>query len=398
MEKKPPLRVRRAGEANEAIERIRKVSGQLDDALAEWPDALENVDRMRRGIDPVWNQGIENRFGWRMTSTLLDLSATRAVVKLWEKKGRLAYDVHPEMANSLYRSDVKGTVPGSLFARLRHINPAIPLPHPWPVNFGDGQEGLIRAYFLTGRIGRAFCPTTDRRSEGLCLVPWIETVPGTPHFKNVATPVFSLPVMKGPFTLNDIVKDTYQWNNIDEEALSAKQLYQSRRIAKQIVPGALTLLTYLCCKNADIEDRPPVQSRGKRTQLPDRDPYYIRVGWYIGPKLHASRARANGRMRDGISVPSGVEYGPQHRVGHMRTVWVGPGRQKDESVWIDPYWTKLDQLGEDQEPVTQVVPVEPQHGDPSSHRDVKLANLGTQKAKGIREREAQRAREEGWDF
>jgi hypothetical protein len=93
-----------------------------------------------------------------------------------------------------------------------------------------------------------------------------------------------------------------------------------------------------------------------------------------------------------------VEYGPQHRVGHTKTVRVGPGRKRGEVIWVDPYWTKLDALNEGQEPVTQVVPVEAQQKDPAGHRDVRLANLGTQKAKEIREREAQQRREEDWNW
>lgn len=392
MGKRPPVRVRRATEANSGVERILDLTNQIGVDLHKIPGGMENAVRMRRGVTPVWNVALERQLGVEAVSTLLDRAASYSVVDLWRREGRVAYDVHPEMANSLYRSDLKGKLPGSIFSRLRHINPMIPLPHPWPVKFSGGAEGLIRAYFVTGRIGRAFCPTTDPRSEGLCIVPWIDTDPTTPTYHDILTPVFPLPAMDGPFTLKDIIEKGYAWHGIKGETR------QSVRLIKQILPGALTLLSYLCCKNADIEEPPPPPSKGKRHQAPARDPHYVRVGWYIGPKLHAARSRATGRVPDGISIPSGVEYGPQHRVGHMKTVWVGPGRQKDEAVWVDPYWTKLDTLGEDQELVTQVVPVDPQQQDPASRRNVKLANLGTRKAKEIRERKAQQQREEGWNW
>lgn len=392
MSKKPSAGQRRAGEANQSVERILGLTNQIGADLEKSRVGMENAVRMRRGIQPVWNLAIERQLGFDAMAILMDRAATYAVVDLWRKQGRVAYDVHPEMANSLYRSDLKGKVPGGLFSRLRHINPAIPLPHPWPVKFSAGPTGLIRAFFLTGRTGRAFCPTKDERSEGLCLVPWIDTEPEAPTYHDVLTPVFPLPSFGHASTLDDMMEQSYQWHGTEERTP------QSRKLIKQILPGAITLLTYLCCKNADIEKPPPLPVKGKRHQAPPRDPYYVRVGWYVGPKLHAARARTIGRSRDGVSIPSGVEYGPQHRVGHMKTVWVGPGRTKSESIWVDPYWTKLDQLGEDEEPVTQVVPVDAQQKDPAGHRDVRLSNLGRQKAKEILEREAQQRREGDWDW
>jgi hypothetical protein len=384
--------MRRASEANQAVERISDLTNQIGVDLEKTAMGMENAVRMRRGIQPVWSMALERQLGFDAVATLLDRSATYACVDLWRKQGRTAYDVHPEMANSLYRSDLRGKLPGGIFSRLRHINPMIPLPHGWPVKFSTGAEGVIRAYFITGRIGRAFCATTDERSEGLCIIPWIDTEPNAPTYHDVLTPVFPLPTFEKAFTLNDVIEGSYQWHGVEERSKA------SVRLMKQILPGALTMLTYFCCKNADIQDPPPPPTKGKRQQAPPRDPYYVRVGWYIGPKLHAAQARTSGRSRDGVSVPSGVEYGPQHRAGHTKTVWVGPGRKQSESIWVDPYWTKLEMLEEGQEPVTQVVPVDPQRGDPSSHRDIKLANLGTEKSKEIREREAQRRREEGWDF
>lgn len=395
--KRPSPRLRRASEANQAVERILSLDNMMAADLRKWPhDGIGNAVKMRRGITPTWNLAFERAYGAEKLTTLLDRAATHAVVDLWRHQGRLAYDVHPEMANSLYRSDLKGTLPSEIFTRLRHISPMIPLPHPWPVHFSAGGEGLIRAFFLTGRVGRAFCPTTDKRSEGLCIVPWIDTKPTSPTYHDILTPIFPLPTMTKAFTVNDVIAGSYEWHHVRD--LDKKEERDSRRIIKQILPGALTMLSYLCCKNAEIEEPPPQPTKGKRRQAPPRDPHYVRVGWYIGPKLHAAGGRTGGRIRDGVSIPSGVEYGPQHRQGHPKTVWVGPGRKRGESIWVDPYWTKLDMLDEGQEPVTQVVPVDPRRGDPSPHRDIKLANLGTQKATVIQGREAQRRREEGWDW
>lgn len=398
--KRPSQRIRRASEANEAVERIlaqtnamgADFSGNVGLKVNIQRLAMANVERQRRGLSMQWPKNLLDTLGPDGTHDLASDVTRYAMVDLWRKQGRVTYDLHPEMASSLYRSDLKGKLPGSLFSRLPHINPMIALPRPWPFRNEEGTDGLIRGYFLSGTTGYGLCPTTDKRSEGLVLTPWIDFYDdeiGEYHIP--VTPILALPNTSGSFTLDDIVGRSTEW-----QSGKAQMRKGDKKLIKQLVPGALTILSYLCCKNADIE-KPPPQPTGNRRPASPQDPFYIRVGWYIGPRLHAARARAAGRSRDGASTPSGVEYGPQHRVGHPKTVWVGPGRKKDESIWVDPYWTKLDMLDEGQEPVTQVVPVDPQHGDPSSHKDVRRANLGSAKANEITKRERQRAREEGWD-
>lgn len=396
--KRPSQRMRRAGETNDAVDRILRLDNMMADDLRKWPhDGIGNAVRMRRGITPIWNLAFERAYGAEKLTTLLDRAASHAVVDLWRRQGRVAFDLHLEMANSLYRTDLKGKLPGELFSRLPYINPMIPLPRAWPLNFSDGAQGLVRAIFLTGHIGRAFCPTTDPRSEGLCVVPWIDLNPQAPSYHEILTPIFPLPTTNGPFTFDDVIDHSNAFHGV--EGTDKQEQRKQRRIVKQVIPGALSLLTYLCCSNADIQEPPPAQTRTRQHRAPSRDPFYIQVGWRIGPKLHARRERMAGRIRDGVSIPTGVEQDPQQRCGHYKTIWFGPGRKQWDVKWLNPYWTKLDTLDdEDYEPGTMVVPVDPQHGDPSSHKDIRRANLGTTKANEIAKRERQRAREEGWDF
>lgn len=389
---RPSPGMRRAAGTNDAVESILTYTTQLNSEMPTIPHAVENASRLRNGKPALWPSSMVEFLGPEKYEAVVDHVARIALVDLWRKQGRVAYDIHPEMASSLYRSDLKGKIPGSLFTRLRHINPMFPLPHPWPFKDRDGVEGLIRGYFITGSKNGGFCATKDKLSENLLLVPWIEFETDDPGGKDVATPMIALPRTDGPVTLADILASTRKWNGTKPEK-------DDMFMFKQIVPGALTMLTYFCCKNADIQEPVPAPSaKAKRRSAPPRDPFYVRVGWYVGPKLHAARERHAGRVRDGISVPNGVEYGPQHRQGHGKTVWTGPGRTKDESIWVDPYWTKLDTLDEGQEPVTQVVPVDQQRGDSSSRRDIRRANLGTKKSKEVLKRERQQRREKGWDF
>lgn len=392
---KPSPRVRRASEVNQTVERMLGEAAEITTTMRDIPGFLEVSAHLRRGLTPVWPREAEAKMTFSERVSVGDLAARTAMVDLWKRNGRVAYDVHPEMAAQLYKSNLKGKLPGELFQRVPHINPLIPLPHPWPYEPGKGrgQKGLIRAFYLTGVTANSLCTTTDSRSEGLAVMPWINLYDEeTGGYDDTVTPLLPLPATNTTFTFDDAIDHINGWHGTRTDS-------GDRALMRQILPGALSLLTYLCCDNRDMEEPPRPPATGKRRQAPSRDPFYIRVGWYIGPKLHAARIRAEGRVRDGVSVPSGTEQGPQHRVGHYRRVHHGPRTKSRTSwEWIKPYWTKLDMLEEGAEPVTQVVPVDPQVRDPSGHRDVKLANLGTEKAKEIRERERQRAREDNWDF
>lgn len=394
------VRLRRAAETNEAVERIIASTNRLSRDLADIPQASDNVRRLCRGEPAQWNRGFIAQQGVEAVLAINDHVSRNAVVDIWRRQGRVAYDLNPEMAANLYRADLKGKLPGGLFQRLPHISPLVPLPRPWPFRSNNGTTGLIRAYFLTGIVGReSFCPTTDKRSEGLAVMPWIEwegAEPAEPDdYLEVASPLFVLPPTDDPFTLDDVLDRTGAWHK-------ARAVGGEMKMVRQILPGFMSVMTYLCCDNRDMEE-PPAARGTQRKQGPPRDPFYVRVGWHIGPKLHAQRIRASqSSARDGVSVPSGVEYGPQHRAGHYKTVHHGTARSRQSLRWVDPYWTKLELLEEmqeqGQEPGTGIIPVEAQHKDPSSHRDVTLSNLGRAKEKEIREREAQRDRQETWDW
>jgi hypothetical protein len=394
---KPSARVRRASETNEAVERIIAATQNAAVDLGAIPQALDNVRRLRTGQPAQWSRNLIAQKGAENVLAINDFVARNAIVELWRQQGRIAYDLNPELAAQLHRSDLKGKLPGGLFDRLPHISPLIPLPRPWP--FRSTRNGLIRGFFVTGRIGReAFCPTTDPNSVGLGIMPWVEWEGAQlGQYLEVATPLFVIPRTDGPFTVDDIIDHTNTWHGTESDGTEKK-------VTRQILPGALSLLMYLCCDNRDVQE--PVQqapSKGKRKQAPPRDPFYVRVGWHIGPKLHSGMIRAKARAEHGgVAVPSGAEYGPQHRVGHYKLVHHGPQKSLSSLRWIEPYWTKLDELeqmrAEGREPGTGIIPVDQQQRDPSGHRDVKLANLGTAKAKEIRQREAQQAREDSMEW
>jgi hypothetical protein len=178
------------------------------------------------------------------------------------------------------------------------------------------------------------------------------------------------------FSAQDAIKHVEQWQGA---VVDSAELRRAMKSFRPLLEMTFSVITYLCTDNRDVEEPPEwltaqrKRKTGKGRQRKEREPFWVRVGWYIGPKLHEARQRASHAPKSDVSIPSGVEYGPQHRAGHFKTVWIGPGksgqRTQSTTTWIEPYWTKLEDLPEDMDPPTQIVQVDPQRGDPFRRRN-----------------------------
>lgn len=372
-------RTSRAASAHKAamahVDKLTEATTELRSA----PSIARKVDALMRGIAVAWS--IEDRIRYDANSLVRagDLIGEIAVSELWKRNGRVVYDLHEELAGALYRSKMD-KVPSSLFDQLPHINPMIVIPDPWPVGKGAGglSEGYVRCIFIVGVSGAGLCNSNDPDRDGLALLFCYdvldeetgEMVPG--DFRDL----IPLPMHQEMFTAAEAIHYAEDWQGgtKDEKARQAAVRAFRPRLQK-----AFALITYLCIDNRDIEappewvQTPGRKKTGKNRKARDRDPFWVRVGWYIGPQLHTARQRAKAIDRSGISIPSGVEHGPQHRAGHFKIVWIGPGksgeRRQYTSTWVKPYWTKLEDLPEGQDPPTQIVPVDAQRKDPFRRRN-----------------------------
>ncbi|MFJ1700476.1 hypothetical protein ACIOHC_36395 [Streptomyces sp. NPDC088252] len=362
-------RVRRGEKASATVEEILELVQQDASNLKTIPHVARGIEGMTRGIPFSWPPDYRNQLSQADLISVADRVGEIAAVELWKRNGRVAYDLNEELAAALYKSKI-GKMPGSLFDRLPHINPMVVIPDPWPVTDPSSNvRGEVRAFFVTGYTGDAFCNTTNPDRDGIAIMFWMErTNLDTGEVQPGQGAVIFFPTFKDAFTLDDVVKVTEEWHSTPGREMDVNT---SKKILRQIVPPALSILAYLCCDNRDIEEPVIRAKRKKRAKAKPRDPFYIRLGWHIGPALHEARRRFAGRSKDGIAVPSGAEYGPQHRAGHFKRVWTGPGKKREEVVWVEPYWTKLDMLAENEDPPTMVVPVNEQRHDPMRRRDLK---------------------------
>ncbi|MGW4890732.1 hypothetical protein ACWEQL_00455 [Kitasatospora sp. NPDC004240] len=310
---------------------------------------------------------------------VIDVASHIGIYRLWARRGRVTYDLNQHLAAELYRSTSE-ELPGNLFDQLPHINPLVVLPEPWPVRYGS-VEGLVRGFYVFGFNQEPEQVTyTDEDTEGLGLLFVIDLLdPETWEVSDQTYVRMNIPTGRDRFTVSEAVSFAAS----RAEAVWARQ--QSPRavmaLFEDMLRPALSILIYLCCDNRELAEPPviaPTRKQRRRVGR-NRDPFFVEVGWRIGPQLHAAR-RAAGRVQDGNGIPSGIEQAPHQRCGHFRRFRIGKGRSGQTTRWVMPYWVRLDQLAEGTDPITTVVPVEEQRHDPLRRRGLTSRRMDRQRA------------------
>ncbi|WP_327378706.1 hypothetical protein OG393_32850 (plasmid) [Streptomyces sp. NBC_01216] len=301
---------------------------------------------------------------------LIDVASHVGIFRMWARRGRVTYDLNQHLAAELYRSTSE-TLPGSIFRQLPHINPLVVLPEPWPVRYKE-SDGLVRGFYLFGFNQTPEQQTyTDEEIEGLGLLFVIDLLDEETWEVRGQTYIrMNIPTGMEKFTVAQAVdfaaaRAEAHWSRTRDKA-AAYTLFE------ELLRPALSVLIYLCCDNRDLAEPPVVKPSKKKRRAVNksRDPFFVEIGWRVGPALHAAR-RATGRVLDGDGIPSGVQQAPHQRCGHFRRFRIGKARQGETTRWVMPYWVRLDLLPEDADPITTVVPVDEQRHDPLRTRGPK---------------------------
>lgn len=330
---------------------------------------LPLLDRQVKGLKgPA--PGNPERYHGISSDELIDgvtLAEHVVIGKLWGQRGRISYDLNEHFAAELYRS-TSDELPGRVFDHVPHINPLVILPDPWPI-----ACGLARGFYIYGlqrpESGRppsvCFTNDPDRYALGLMfVVDLLDKETGEVSEQMHVTA--RVPTNREKFTLADAVK----FSTAKEKQTETRTVVTG--IFEELMRPALSILLYLCCDNRDMVEPVPFdrQLTSTHRKKRDRSPFFIEVGYRIGPKLHALR-RAAGRLIPEQGTPSGVEHAPHQKCGHFKEVRFGPKRSLSTTKWIDPYWVRLDLLEEGADPITTIVGVEEQRHDPLRRRGLK---------------------------
>lgn len=371
-----PRRHASAIKANDVTETFTRSLADAESRLrSEMQWVLPLLERQARGMTGQVTGNPELEYGISVEELVegATLSEQVAIGKMWERRGRVSYDINEQFAAELYRS-TSDRLPGSVFDRLPHINPLVILPDPWPIH-----GALVRGFYIYGlheggRDNPSWpCFTNDPERDALGLLFVVDELDvDTGEVAQQIHVTMHVPTHRETFTL----KDAITFSMAKERHAAVGKVVHG--VFEELMRPALSILLYLCCDNRDMVEPVPFprqhhsKHRGKR-QIRDRDPFFVEVGWRMGVQLHAAR-RAAGRLLPGQGIPSGVEHAPHQKSGHFRQVKFGPGRSLSTTKWIDPYWVRLDLLEEGADPITTVVGVEEQRHDPLRRRGLAKKN------------------------
>lgn len=271
---------------------------------------------------------------------------------------RIAYMIHPGLAAALRDTDPAKSVPTEVLARLPHPDPAFLLLRGVPVVLADGQEGVMRAFFVRGLIDQMHCSTAHPDVDGfqICALTSIG-LPGDPPSNWDLSAVTVR--LYGEYTVEQAAgwaSDRWDANEpTDPQALPAW--------TRQILEICLPLVLYCCAVNADVKEAPASaaakRSKPKRAAERKEPTRVVRLGYRIGPALVSDPrkpvASTSGRYE--VSLGSNAAGGGGAKRTHVRrahwhTYRCGPGRADTKVRWIAPIV-----INPGGKPETTVVPV-----------------------------------------
>ncbi|MFB8235509.1 hypothetical protein ACFC58_03065 [Kitasatospora purpeofusca] len=276
-----------------------------------------------------------------------------ALWRLWARSKNVAA-MHPSMASELATYQL-GTLPGQLFRNLaqRPPNLMVVFAEPETIALDTGGTGRLLAILFCGRTEpeKLLCLTSDPRMEEVAVTvvsePQADDGTPLPPPPGGSAPVLefchlSIPVgADSKFTVEDLALRLARKRGREEPTDAQRGM----------VERALQVAVYLCSSKADITAPPTLRGKSansgkqRRWNKPDS---FLRLGWRLGPRLKAARVRVQearqsaARSTDGTGAAGGWRQYPHQRAGHMKTVWVGPGRSLADSRLIEPYWVSQD--------------------------------------------------------
>lgn len=285
-------------------------------------------------------------------------AADNAIFKTWQR-ARTVYAMDDYLLEHL--NDLSSTnVPTEVLRSIPHPNPFVLLPRPDendPYYEEDlHASGVPLGAFLFGRFieAKMLCGTNAEEFEdlGIMFVTKIEEANGNIiwSFLRCTVPLHGYKTV----SVQDAVDRTiarFRFNDsLGPEHREHLTGWLSRHV-RQVFNSVL----YVCTEQPDIEDyRPAVrQAPGKKGKKPKPErrlrpndfSSLLKVGFKLGPALHAQRERA--RTAQSMPVATGKggwRHQPRQRAGGYRTFWTGHGRTIPKIKLVMPYWVSLDLL------------------------------------------------------
>lgn len=314
------------------------------------------------------------------------------VAKMWRAEGRQTLAMHPEVVREI-RMATSSKFPLEMLRTIPYLNPMVVFGEPpvipsWrfnevPVEGMEYQETDMRlmGFLLHGRVlddeGHLefgfdtakeavefvindVTTTHNPAAKGLGMVIFFEILDAFGNKIDTEVASFSVPLF-GITTLGELVN-----RQADRFAFSSgMQADRSRNVKrekwiKEVYKIVMGTMLYLCSTTLDAEKVPAGATKRLARTIARKPLNLYRVGWTLGTaltKYRQERDRANPTQAGDIRH----QQDPQHRKAHFRMQWYGPraahacermrntcfcdGRHR-EWIFIAPYWTHRERLGE----------------------------------------------------
>lgn len=341
-----------------------RIMETIQQCMAAWTDLLKRVDLYDLadefdGLDDARKLALDRQMlnvKPEYRSQFHAMGQDLRPYRVWERF-RETYEPHPALTRALVDMKSGTKIPGEIFQRLKHPNPAFLLTAAPAVQMPVGQPGRVLAVFVSGAVSKRRQRETDNvklsdiapgndsilldthdphvNSFHLTVVSEVHNADGT-QVDDLDYCHLTIPIT-GQFTLDELARVTadggFNWEIAREagEDLRYQYLLGVSRIA-------ISHLLYACSRTTEVDDKPRAsRPPAKRKPGQPKPPVAARVrrmGWRIGATIQDTVRRI--AAQEPVSTGMGRKKAPHMRGAHLHTYLVGPGRQEIEMKWLDP--------------------------------------------------------------
>lgn len=301
---------------------------------------------------------------------LYNILRSAAIAKQWRKRGRQTLAVHPAVVAET-RLAKSSKVPVEIFRALPYLNPMavyaepvrVPswskmMGHVFPGKYRSAEHEMRLLGFMTYSFNsgdatlmtRNDCweqiarSTHDPDTDYFGMMVFFEVIDEAGNRLDYETNSFSFR-FSDHMTLSEMVEDQADRFVFSTNDLTINTEY-SREWIREVLRTVIGTLFYFCSTTLDAEKVPTSATRHLAKTIARKPLSLYRVGWTMGAAL--TRYRQERQDSENPSQMGDIRHqqDPQHRRAHFKTVWTGKGRSIPKTVYIAPYWTHVERLGE----------------------------------------------------
>lgn len=349
-----------------------------------YSSTTEAIATAQRILDTVQSEGViaklisEDHPKFREFSTFnrQNILRTQAVSHLWRKIGRQVLAMHPEIVDEV-RVANSDQVPGEVLRTLPYMNPLVVFASPptftsWVQGqhpSGESYRGREHSMRLLGffaygsatvgieepilhqdevkggiRIEQRIYPTTATEADRLGMMLVFEVLNEAGEVIDVEFNSMTI-IFDAVLTLAQTVDDLMERYHFDAPQGQSPNGAHTRKWMRDVLGVVIGSLFYLCSTTLEAEKVPAKATRNLGRNISRKPLSMYRVGWTTGAALTRLRQQ---RFAESTSEQGDITHqqDPQHRRGHFKMQPYGPQRALRRLIYVSPYWTHLERLGE----------------------------------------------------